>query len=281
MKRICAITMARNDNFFLEKWISYYGQQLGEENLYIFLDGKDQEPPMDKSGKVNITLCDKIQGNVRQLDLQKAQSLSQTASKLLEEYDIVIGCDADEFLLVDPNLNTTLKEYLSCTKIKTTVSGLGLDVVQHIEKEAAYVDGDLLLKDREYAILEPDYTKPIVVNKSITWGVGNHRIRGCNYHIDPNLYLFHFGSFDVERINKKIQTANKNLSPGWAEHIKYRRLRPINIVAQCKDIVDGDQIFSKARFVQTYFRAPYKWNRPTMLRKEIVVRIPKRFKNLV
>ena len=280
MKRICAITMARNDAFFLEKWISYYGQQLGEENLYIFLDGKDQEPPKN-AGKVNVTLCDKIPGNVRELDLQKANFLSQTASKLLEKYDIVIGCDADEFLIVDPILNISLKEYLSSIKIKNTISGLGLDVIQHIEKESTYMEGDLLLKDREYAILEPDYTKPIVINKSVTWGVGNHRIRGCNYHIDPNLFLFHFGSFDVERINKKIQTANKNLSPGWAEHIKNRRLRPINIVAQCKEIVDGDQIFGKARFVQTYFRAPYKWNRPTMLRKEIVIRIPKRFKNLV
>ena len=57
MKRICAITMARNDNFFLEKWISYYGKQLGEENLYIFLDGKDQQIPSN-AGKANITLCE-------------------------------------------------------------------------------------------------------------------------------------------------------------------------------------------------------------------------------
>ena len=42
MKRICALTMARNDAFFLKKWISYYSEQLGEENLYVFLDGEDQ-----------------------------------------------------------------------------------------------------------------------------------------------------------------------------------------------------------------------------------------------
>jgi hypothetical protein len=28
--------MARNDAFFLKKWISYYGKELGEENLYVF-----------------------------------------------------------------------------------------------------------------------------------------------------------------------------------------------------------------------------------------------------
>ena len=42
MKRIAALTMARNDDFYLRKWVEYYGAQLGRENLYIFLDGLDQ-----------------------------------------------------------------------------------------------------------------------------------------------------------------------------------------------------------------------------------------------
>ena len=29
MKRIAAITMVRNDDFFLSKWVGYYGRQLG------------------------------------------------------------------------------------------------------------------------------------------------------------------------------------------------------------------------------------------------------------
>lgn len=37
-KRIAAITMARNDEFFLNRWIKYYGEQIGTENLYIYLD---------------------------------------------------------------------------------------------------------------------------------------------------------------------------------------------------------------------------------------------------
>ena len=41
-KKICDITMARNDAFFLEHWIAYYGAILGKENLYIYLDGTDQ-----------------------------------------------------------------------------------------------------------------------------------------------------------------------------------------------------------------------------------------------
>ena len=53
-KRIAAITMARNDEFFLNRWISYYGEQFGEENLYIYLDGLDQANPA-RAGRANIT----------------------------------------------------------------------------------------------------------------------------------------------------------------------------------------------------------------------------------
>ena len=45
MKKIAAITMVRNDDFYLKHWTRYYGAELGEENLYIYLDGKDQKLP--------------------------------------------------------------------------------------------------------------------------------------------------------------------------------------------------------------------------------------------
>ena len=53
-KRIAVITMARNDEFFLSRWIQYYGNQVGTENLYIYLDGTDQETP-ENAGEAHIT----------------------------------------------------------------------------------------------------------------------------------------------------------------------------------------------------------------------------------
>ena len=35
-KKICALTMVRNDEFYLRKWVAYYGGQLGRENLYVY-----------------------------------------------------------------------------------------------------------------------------------------------------------------------------------------------------------------------------------------------------
>ena len=52
-KRIAAITMARDDEFFLSRWIAYYGKNLGTENLYILLDGLDQNAP-ENAGNAHI-----------------------------------------------------------------------------------------------------------------------------------------------------------------------------------------------------------------------------------
>lgn len=56
LKKIAAITMARNDEFFLGRWIKYYGNEIGTENLYIYLDGTDQTIPKNAGG-ANIKNC--------------------------------------------------------------------------------------------------------------------------------------------------------------------------------------------------------------------------------
>ena len=65
MKKIAALTMVRNDEFFLRKWVGYYGPQLGKDNLYVFFDGLDQTVPPFCEG-VNVRVVSHIEGNVRQ-----------------------------------------------------------------------------------------------------------------------------------------------------------------------------------------------------------------------
>ena len=42
---VAVISMVRNDTFFANKWIMYYGIKFGFKNLYLFVDGMDQKPP--------------------------------------------------------------------------------------------------------------------------------------------------------------------------------------------------------------------------------------------
>lgn len=274
-KKICAITMARNDEFFLTKWISYYGNQLGEENLFVFLDGKDQPVPKN-AGKANIIHRERVSEGIAKADKSRINYLSEVAADLLKRYDLVIGTDADEFLVVDPQINKTLVEYLSEIHINSSVSALGLDVGQNTCKEGAINPNLPFLSQREYAYVSTRYTKASVIAKPVQWGSGFHRVRGRNFRIDKNLYLFHFGCIDLKMIQDRFLDKDR-MNSGWERHLK-KRTRTISLISQ-KKARNGNKWLPIARALQTWLRPVYAWNKPAMLNLKIIIKIPNKFKN--
>ena len=275
MKKICAITMARNDAFFLSRWIDYYGTQLGNENLYIFLDGRDQKIP-ENGGGANIKIVEHVEGKLVQSDKGRSSILSKAARELFENYDLVIGADVDEFLIVDPLCKKSLAEYLNEISIKTSVSGLGLDVGQKIGSEVSINPELPFLSQRSFALISSRYTKTSVISQPLSWGAGFHRIRKHNFNIDPNLYLFHFGSADVEIVKSKMNDTEK-IKQGWERHLS-KRLKTITLITNKKSL-DAEKYLKIARLFQTIFRPIYAINKPSMCGLKIVIRIPDRFKN--
>lgn len=276
-KRICALTMVRNDEFYLRKWIEYYGNQLGRENLYVYLDGKDQEIPEWCNG-VSVVAVDKIPGQVVEAEKGRLDFLSKTAADLLKRYDLVIGTDADEFLIVDPELGISLVEYLSKSEIKVSLSGLGIDVGQHTGEESDITSDIPFLEQRHYARLSTRYTKPCVIAKPVRWGRGFHRVKGHNFHIGKGLYLFHFGYFDLGRIKARFEDPSRRQA-GWTKHLE-KRSKTIKLVTERKSR-DWNVWTKVARIIQTVCRPPYAWNKPAMFNSVIIVRIAERFKNIV
>ncbi len=276
-KKICALTMVRNDEFYLRKWVAYYGAEIGMENLYVFLDGKDQEIPQWCPG-VNVTAVDKIPGQVVEAEKGRLDFLSAKAAELLQTYDLVIGVDADEILVVDPKLGKTLAEYLSEADIDVSISGLGVDVGQHTAEEGD-ISSDLpFLSQRHYARLSTRYTKPCVIAKPVRWGRGFHRIKGHNFHIGKDLFLFHFGYFDLGRIKARFDDPSRRAA-GWTKHLE-RRSKTIRLVTEGK-ARDWDRWTRNARLIQTFCRPPYALNKPAMFEMVIIVRIPDRFSKIV
>ena len=278
MKRIAALTMARNDDFYLRKWVEYYGGQLGRENLYIFLDGLDQVVG-DFCAGTHAQAVEKIGTQVIEAEKGRLRFLSGKAAELLSGgYDLVIGVDADEFIVVDPKLGLSLPAYLSTLKIKDSVSALGLDFGQKIGEEEEIREDEPFLHQRHYAQLGTRYTKPSIIAKPLVWGSGFHRIKGHNFHIAKDLYLFHFGYFDLARIQARY-TDKDRMDQGWGEHM-HKRSRTIRLVTE-KKALDFDRWTRFAHRCQTICRPPYAWNKPGMLELKIVVRIPDRFRDLV
>lgn len=278
MKRIAVITMARNDENFLNKWVSYYGKEFGEENLYIFLDGTDQSVPA-KAGRANVTKVPKIGGQVVKAEKGRLLFLSQRAAELLDRgYDVVVGCDADEFLVVDPKAGVSLAQYLSNLTFSCCKSALGIDVGQHLEQEGVIDWEKPFLQQRKYAYVCSRYTKPVIVNKPCRWGAGFHRVKGHNFSIDPQLYLFHFGSFDMKMIEDRYADKDR-MGAGWGKHIG-RRAKTIYMVSQAK-AKQADTYLPWARMIQTLFRPIYALNKPSMGPLKWIVEIPLRFRSVL
>lgn len=270
-KRIAAITMARDDEFFLSRWIAYYGKNLGTKNLYILLDGNDQKVP-ENIGDAHIIKLPHTPMSRSAGDKYRIKKLSELAHKLLKTYDIVIGCDSDEFLIIDPKTKQNLSEYLSNKKINTSLSGLGLDVGQHLSKEKTLDKNAPFLEQREYALLSTRYTKPVVINKPVVWGSGFHSIKHHNFHIDKNLYLLHFGAIDMKMLEQKAQKRGTD----WLNHLKRRGNGTINLITHKK--TKSERWLKIARILQTYCRPIYALRKPAMFGLKPVVKIPPRFK---
>ncbi len=263
MKKIAVITMARNDNFFLEKWINYYAQEFGKENLFVFLDGDDQPQPTN-IGNATLIVKQHQQLSRAKGDKYRINLLSDFAEQLFNKhgYDLVIGTDCDEFLAVDPACNTDLASYV--------------DVGHHLDKEGKLDPHRSILAQRHYAVLSSRYTKACIISRPVRWGSGFHRVKGKNFHIDPHLFLFHIGYCDIDILADKADS--KRINDDWQQHLK-RRAKTIQLVTD-KVAQDGDLCFRSAHTMQTYCRPIFAWNKPSMLGRNLVIKIPQRFHNI-
>ena len=278
MKKIAALTMVRNDDFYLRMWVEYYGAHLGRENLYIWFDGTDQVIAPFCEG-THAQLHEKIGTQVVSAEKGRLKFLSDQAAALLAGgYDLVIGVDADEFVVVDPKRGISLREYLSEQKIGVSLSALGLDFGQKLGEEPDITEDHPFLQQRHYAQIGTRYTKPSIVAKPCVWGSGFHRIKGHNFHIGKDLYLLHFGYFDMKRLQDRFQDADR-LSQGWGAHMQ-KRARTIRYATELP-ARDFDRWTRFARVCQTLCRPPYALNKPAMFELRIVVRIPERFQDIV
>ncbi len=278
MKHIAALTMVRNDDFFLRKWVEYYGRELGKENLYIYYDGEDQAVA-DVCQGTNAFLHPKIGQQVVTAEKGRLKFLSQQAAELFAKgYDIVIGVDADEYIVVDPKLGIGLKEFLSRLDIDVSLSPLGLDFGQKLDEEGDLSLEKTFLSQRHYAQIGTRYTKPSIISQPCRWGSGFHRVKGHNFHIASDLYLLHFGYADCKILEGRLGDADR-VAQGWKKHI-YKRSRTIKYATE-KKARDFDKWTRFARICQTWCRPPYALNKPAMFELRLVVKIPERFNDVL
>lgn len=276
MNRIAALTSVRNGAQFTLRWAAYYGAALGPENLFIMVDGHDQHVP-DMPG-VNVLMQDYVPRPRLKGDKFRAGRASDLAADLLGRYDLVIGTDIDEFLIVDPALETSLAHYLSSVTINGALSAIGIDVACNTRTEGPLNWSLPFLGQRQHGLISDRYTKASILSRPLRWGAGYHRVKGQCHKIDPNLFLFHFGSVDDVATQARMADTDRTEN-GWEKH-QHRRNAVPDEVSTAK-VIEGDTRLALAHAELSKSRDIIAWNKPRALKSNRVIRIPGRFHGIV
>ncbi|WP_215754650.1 glycosyltransferase family 2 protein [Acetobacter sp. P5B1] len=206
--RAAVITMVYNESFFLPLWCSYYGRELGVENLYI----------IDHGSTDGCTSC--VAGNIIRIprdhfdDTERAKMISLLHASLLKAFDVVIYTDCDEFLVPDSSQYSSFRDYLAQKNGLDTIRAVGVDVVQENFEKAPIDLTKGILNQRGYGYITSWESKPLISYSPINWIPGFH---DCDKHsiVDESLWLFHLKNVDIQHSLKRLKTTREMK---WSQH---------------------------------------------------------------
>jgi hypothetical protein len=188
----------------LPRWVRYYGDQLGLENLLVVDD-------CSTDGSTDDLPCRVIpSGGFPEGRFEKARVAlaSRLGSELLRDHDAVIFTDADEFLLADPDRYEGLRDFVARRPDVRVGAGLGFNVVHHLAHEAPLVDGLPVLGQRHYGKLVGQISKPSLKRVHAPWAKASHGIRTA-YTPVRDLLMVHlkFADLDLTRRTADLRHA--------------------------------------------------------------------------
>ena len=194
MKRTAAaLTMVKDDHFFLQKWVSYYGGMFGREALHVVSHGPDAGVDRIAAGCSII----RIPGDFGDdFDARRWQLLNSLINGLLAYYSFVICTDVDEFVVLDPKLKMSLPEFLSRRR-NVVITPVGVEVVHLPDQETEPVEKGILAT-RRHCRYSSFYSKPCIIGKPVELSRGGHYAKEPTLRTFRNLYLFHMKYCDLD-----------------------------------------------------------------------------------
>lgn len=226
--KVAAVTMVRDDLFFLSAWLHHYGGVLGRENCYIVNHGRG-EAVADLATGCNII---GIPGEAhKNFDMKRWRLLNNLVMGLRSYYDHVVVGDVDELVVVDPASGKDLLDYLSATPIRRVLTPLGLEVIHRIDCEPEAIT-ERILGPRRHVRLAPHYSKPCVISAGTKIARGGHFTQFGKLIAPEELYLFHLKFCDF---------------PEYAEAMNRRNAVTQEIGGSVKETAIGRHWFAEAR----------------------------------
>jgi hypothetical protein len=185
---VAAITMVRDEQAMLPRWIGHYAAQCGGPQHLLVIDDNSTDGSTDglPCPVIRIPPLTKNHFEPSRLSL-----LSKFAAGLLEAYDAVLFADADEFLVADPARYGSLVDLVADRPDVPVLGAMGINLVHHLGHEGALDPERPLLAQRRLAKFIPLMCKPAIKRVPAPWTAASHGVKGTPYLIDPDLYMFH------------------------------------------------------------------------------------------
>lgn len=198
---VAAVTMVRDDAFFLKAWLRHYGNLLGRENCTVINHGHGPEVARLAAGCNVIGIPGDPHPN---FDMKRWRLLNNVVQGLRCYYRHVIVGDVDELVIVDPSDGRDLLSYLRDTRGKRFLTPLGLEVIHRTDVEKEPI-GARILGPRRHVRLAPHYSKPCIVSHGAKIARGGHFSQYDKLHTPDALYLLHLKFCDF---GTYVQTMN-------------------------------------------------------------------------
>ena len=205
-----ALTMVKDDYFFLQRWVDYYGAQFGRQALYVISHGGDPEIASIATSCNVITIP---AGFDKTFDMKRWRLLSHFANGLHAYFNFVICGDVDEFVVVDPKSGLDLAGFLAKRHQRAVLTPIGLEVIHRPDVETEPI-GSSILAARRHCRYSSYYSKPCVIGLGAKLSRGGHYSDFSELKVFANLYLFHmkYGDRDlyVDTMRRRSELARQS-----------------------------------------------------------------------
>lgn len=251
--------MVRDEVLFLKCWIDHYSRFVPREHLFIIVDGSDSLLPEDLDGCQVITMPKGKPG--RGWDRRRWQFLSQFAGALTHRFDVVIGGDVDELIVLDPDVGDDPIEFIVNRTDAPVISPFALEIIHRVDQEQPLSGDAPIMAQRKYVSPNSFYCKPCILRKAVTWSLGQHYSDHPDLNLSEELYLFHLRYVDHDILMDRQKQRNAQVTDennqfvsgtagvGWSDSTEEKSAQ-LDAFAQCD--VKEDKSFS------------FKWHRQKM-----------------
>ncbi|MEL6464419.1 MAG: glycosyltransferase family 2 protein [Pseudomonadota bacterium] len=214
MQTVAAVTMVRDDAFFLTAWLRHYGEMFGRENCYVINHGRSTEVAGLAAGCNVIGIPGDHHKN---FDVKRWGLLNGIVGGLRRYYRHIIVGDIDELVVRDPEAGGTLLDFLEDTPEGRVLTPLGLEVIHRIDVEEEEI-ADHIIGPRRHVRPATHYSKPCILSAPVKIARGGHFTQFDTLYTPDDLYLMHLKFCDfaayvgvMDRRNEVTQQVNASI----------------------------------------------------------------------